>query len=127
AESSSRPSPVPSRPPPIPWFQDVSHLLNHSSPTEPASDHPPLWCEKMDDRAPLLACIDLDTDGWEDLCVGTNCFRNDRKGGFVPFSHAPPRVEGVELPAAIREKYRGFWRAAAMGDFDRDGRPDFVG
>src|SRR6266513_4236356 len=127
AKSPSQPIRPPPKTRPSAWFQDVSHLLNHSLPVEPISEYPPLWSEaEPDARGPLLAWADLDGDGWEDLCIGTNCFRNDRKGGFVPFNHSPTQAQRNELPAAIRQQYRGFWRAAAIGDFDGDGRQDFV-
>jgi hypothetical protein len=32
----------------------------------------------------------------------------------------------MELPKEIRERYRGLWRAVAVGDFDGDGRQDYV-
>lgn len=76
----------------------------------------------------MLAWVDLDGDGWEDLCVGTNHFRNNQKGGFTAFTRGQTvRAPIVELPKEIRERYRGFWRAAAIGDFDGDGRQDYVG
>ena len=110
------------------YFSDVSHLLNHSLPTEPSPAFPPLWSPMSQQEAPLLAWVDFDGDGWEDLCVGTNCFRNDGKGGFRPTERGQAvRAAMKGLPAEIRQKYRGFWRAAAAGDFNGDGREDFVG
>ncbi len=113
---------------PAPWFQDVSHLINHSSVTEDA-ELSPLWSPLVEQQGPSLAWIDLDEDGWEDLCVGTNCFHNDAKGGFGKLSREQmvARPPLLELPADIRARYRGFWRAVATADFDYDGRLDFIG
>jgi hypothetical protein len=126
-ESSATPAIRESKPTPKPWFQDVSHLLNHSLPVEPMPEFPPLWSPLMQEPGPTLAWIDLDKDGWEDLCVGTNCFRNNRKGGFTATDHSPPRVLIQELDPDILQDYSGFWRTAATGDFNGDGRQDFVG
>ena len=113
---------------PKPMFQDVSHLLNHSLPVEAAPEFSPLWSPIIQQQVPTLAWVDMDGDGWEDLCVGTNWFRNDQKGGFAPTKRQQgAQAEAVELPKEIRERYQGFWRAAAVGDFDGDGRQDYVG
>jgi VCBS repeat protein/ASPIC/UnbV protein len=131
AEYGVPPSGSPARRPPkggTPNFEDVSHLLNHSLAAEPASEFPPLWSPMSQQSEPMLVWVDLDRDGWEDLCIGTNCFRNDGKGGFARSNRGQAVPAPVtELPTVIRDKYRGFWRAAATGDFDGDGRQDFVG
>ena len=119
------------------WFEDVSHLLNHELPAAPTSEFSPLWSPFVQ-PPPALTWADINRDGWEDLCVGTNCFRNDSKGGFSSNAglqtgklevRQPAGLEtGVtELPREIRERYRGLWRTAAVGDFNGDGRQDFVG
>jgi len=113
---------------PTPTFQDVSHLLKHSLPIEPTPEYSPLWSPMIRQPAPTLAWVDVDGDGWEDLCVGTNCFRNDKKGGFIAVAREESvRGPTMELPKEIRERYRGLWRAVAVGDFDGDGRQDYVG
>jgi hypothetical protein len=121
----------PSQRPPkggTPYFVDVSHLLNHSLPVEPTPEFPPLWSPLSQQPSPTLLWRDLDADGWEDLCVGTNCFRNDGKGRFTRMNGGQAvRAAITELPAEIREHYRGFWRAATVGDFDGNGQQDYVG
>ena len=128
AESTAA-SPEPkSRTKTTPLFQDVSQLLNHSLLVAPTPEFSPLWSPIVQQPAPTLAWTDLDGDGWEDLCVGTNCFRNNAKGGFTALTRGQTvRAPMIELPKDIRERYRGFWRTAAVGDFDGDGRQDYIG
>ena len=110
-----------------PHFADVSHLLNHSLALEPTPEFSPLWSALSPQPRPTLAWIDLDGDGWEDLCVGTNCFRNNSKGGFVIANLSPQRITGRELAPEILQNHPGFWRSAAIGDFNSDGKQDYVG
>lgn len=109
-----------------PYFEDVSRLLNHSLPVEAAPEYPPLWSPLSPRPTPTLVWADVDGDGWEDLCIGTNCFRNNGKGGFDRIDHVPVRAEPKELAPVLRQRYRGFWRTVATGDFDGDGRIDYV-
>jgi hypothetical protein len=65
--------------------------------------------------------VDVDRDGWPDLVVATEwgpvrCFHNDGGRGF---SELTDRL-GFALAGT------GLWTALAMGDFNGDGRPDFV-
>ena len=111
-----------------PLFEDVSQVLNHSLPVKPTPEFSPLWSPIVQQPKPTLAWVDLDGDGWEDLYVETNWFRNDGKGGFTAIASGQTvRAASIELPKEIRERCRGFWRAVAVGDFDGDGRQDFVG
>lgn len=127
AEASAKPAPPEVKDPPTLLFQDVSRLLNHSPPIEPTPELPPLWSPLSRPSGWTAVWMDLDRDGWEDLCIGTNCFRNDGKGGFTPLKDGQALHIPIEdIPPAIRENYQGFWRAAAAGDFDGDGRMDIA-
>jgi hypothetical protein len=64
---------------------------------------------------------DVDDDGWVDLLVTTDwgqvrCFRNERGGGFTDVG------EALGFAAAGT----GWWSALAGGDFNADGKMDYV-
>ncbi len=84
-----------------PLFEDVSARLAHVHHDEGFNDfeRQPLLPHRLSQLGPGVSWFDLDGDGWEDLLVGAGrggrmgAFRNDRKGGFVPWREAP--FEGV--------------------------------
>ncbi|MSU62039.1 MAG: hypothetical protein EXS31_06535 [Pedosphaera sp.] len=100
ATASAPPSPPPSI---TPFFQDVSHLLNHQHTDEPFDDfqRQPLLPRKLSQLGPGVTWFDFNGDGWDDLFIGAGrggrlgVFRNDGKGGFIR-QHASP----LEVPAA---------------------------
>jgi hypothetical protein len=72
------------------FFKDVSRLLSHAHQDEPFDDfqRQPLLPHKLSQLGPGIAWFDLDSDGWEDLVIGSGrggrlgAFRNDGRGGF---------------------------------------------
>lgn len=73
------------------WFEDVSHLLNHTHAEEFFEDfeRQPLLPMRLSQLGPGVAWHDFDGDGWEDLILPSGrsgrlaMFRNDQKGGFT--------------------------------------------
>jgi hypothetical protein len=84
-------------------FEDVTAQVGL-----PARGASPLMLE-----SPAAAFADLDGDGWEDLLLGSNVFRNltGRK-----FEIVPPGQSSLALPKANS--------AIVLADYDRDGRID---
>jgi hypothetical protein len=88
-------------PSPPALFEDVSHLIAHEHHEEPFNDYQrqPLLPRKLSQLGPGVAWFDLDSDGWEDLVIGSGkggalaVFKNDGKGGFQ-------RVAGYTQPVA---------------------------
>jgi hypothetical protein len=66
--------------------------------------------ERQQPSGMIAAFADLDGDGWEDLLLGGVLYRNDQGRRFVPVS----TNLGLPLDAT----------AAAVADYDRDGRVD---
>src|SRR5262245_27328914 len=74
-----------------PFFEDVSHLLNHQHADDPFDDfeRQPLLPRKLSQLGPGVTWFDFNGDGWDDLFIGTGrggrlgVFRNDGHGGFV--------------------------------------------
>lgn len=79
------------------WFDDASQLLNHSVPEASFDDfaRQPLLPRKLSQLGPVVAWLDLDGDGWEDLVVSGvkggrwGAFHNDQHGGFQQMTNAP--------------------------------------
>lgn len=77
-----------------PLFADVSDLINHRHVEEPFNDfgRQPLLPNRLSQGGPGIAWNDVDGDGFEDVFIGTGrggtvgAFKNDGKGGFVPFA-----------------------------------------
>ena len=80
-----------------PFFENLSHRLNHKHVDEPYDDFAkqPLLPRKLSELGPGVSWFDMNGDGWDDLFVGTGrggnlgVFRNDRQGGFVRQRAAP--------------------------------------
>lgn len=81
----------------IPYFNDLSHLLNHTHVEDSFDDfvRQPLLPRRLSRLGPGVAWFDIDGDGWDDLIVGAGkggrmaIFRNDIKGEFTPWTNAP--------------------------------------
>lgn len=95
-------SPAPTATPSSPFFEDVSHLINHTHHDDDFDDfqRQPLLPKKLSQLGPGVAWADLDGDGWDDLVIGTGkggelaAYRNNSNGGFSPLvSLAFGRVE----------------------------------
>jgi hypothetical protein len=88
------------------------------------------YVDVTNELAPGLAAVglvtaalwsDVDGDGWPDLLVAcewgpVTCWRNVEGRRF----------ENVSEPLGFAEAGSGWWRALGMGDFNGDGRPDYV-
>lgn len=93
-------APAPSEPPravPLPWFKDVSELLNHVHEEFPFNDserQPLLW-KSFARLGPGVAWADLDGDGHDEVIVGGSqggtlgVFQGDGRGGFQRREAAP--------------------------------------
>ncbi len=105
-EPGSAPSPAspPPAPASAPFFADVSALLPHTHAEAPFDDfeRQPLLPRRLSQLGPGLGWFDVDSDGWEDLLVGSGrggrlaAFRNDGRGSFArlqgpPLDEAAPR------------------------------------
>ena len=98
-EPVSSPSPAPGERARVrgPLFRDVTEKLAHSHHQEDCDDfeRQPLLPRKLSQLGPGVAWCDVDSDGWEDLLIGSGrggnlaFFRNDQKGGFVPVTEVP--------------------------------------
>jgi enediyne biosynthesis protein E4 len=77
-----------------PLFEDYSARLEHSHHDEPFDDfaRQPLLPRKLSQAGPGVSWFDFDGDGWDDLVISSGkggrmaVFRNDGKGGFVPYT-----------------------------------------
>ncbi|MCI0536851.1 MAG: VCBS repeat-containing protein [Verrucomicrobiales bacterium] len=77
-----------------PLFEDVSHLLAHRHSDLPFNDfeRQPLLSHELSQLGPGVAWFDLDSDGWDDLIVGSGrgghlaAFRNSGQGRFSRIS-----------------------------------------
>lgn len=75
-------------------FEDKSDLLSHTHLEDPFDDfaRQPLLPKKLSQLGPGVAWYDLDGDGHDDLIIGNGkggqlaIFRNNGKGGFVPWA-----------------------------------------
>ncbi|MBL9138464.1 MAG: VCBS repeat-containing protein [Verrucomicrobiales bacterium] len=103
---SPTPHPTPSAPEPAPsWFEDVTDRLAHRAVENDFDDfaRQPLLPRKLGQAGPSIAWHDLDQDGWPDLVIGTGrggpigLRRNDRRGGFVPWTNALTRTIARDL------------------------------
>ena len=82
---------------PQPFFEDVSHLIQHTHHEESYDDfeRQPLLPKKLSQLGPGVAWSDLDGDGWEDLVIGSGrggrlaVYRNNGKGGFERWNETP--------------------------------------
>ena len=76
----------------------------------------------LDGRAPHVQFQDLDNDGLLDLMVSnfkSFIYRNKGNVSGIPQFEKPTSF--------IIEKGLGYWASAPLGDYDRDGRLDFIG
>jgi hypothetical protein len=106
-----------------PYFADVSHLLNHTHAAQLVNDR----------TGPDARWTDLNSDGWEDLIIGTETFINQNGKRFT-------RSNAHKAQAAMNDTFAladvlakagitnitGWWNSIAWGDFDNDGRMDLV-
>jgi hypothetical protein len=73
-----------------PWFEDVSHLIQHTHRDEGFDDfaRQALLPRKLSQLGPGVSWYDVDEDGWEDLIIGSGkggqlaVYRNDGHGTF---------------------------------------------
>ncbi len=72
-EASAATNPKPQTPDPKPYFTDVSQLLSHTHHEEPFNDfeRQPLLPRKLSQNGPGVAWFDVNSDGWEDLIIGS--------------------------------------------------------
>ncbi|MBK9137482.1 MAG: VCBS repeat-containing protein [Verrucomicrobia bacterium] len=90
ADAPTAPRP-PETPPVEPWFQDVSHLIQHQHHEDAFDDfaRQPLLTRRLSQLGPGVAWLDADSDGWDDLVIGSGkggalaVFRGDGQGGLV--------------------------------------------
>jgi enediyne biosynthesis protein E4 len=92
-QSSAGPSSDAITPPaaPLPWFEEVSQLLDHRHEILPFDDfeQQPLLPRRLSTLGPGVAWFDLNGNGWDDLVVGAGrgsqpgIFINKGAGGFV--------------------------------------------
>lgn len=76
-----------------PYFEDVSHLLNHRHAERPYDDfqRQPLLPYRLSQLGPAVAWHDLDSDDDDDLVIGSGAggrlglFRNNGDGTFTPW------------------------------------------
>ncbi len=96
--SVARPAaPHTNSPPQEPFFEDVSAALNHLHVEDAFDDfaRQPLLPRRMSQMGPGVSWFDLDGDGYEDVLIASGrggrlaAFRNDGKGGFVPWAGPP--------------------------------------
>ncbi len=77
---------------------------------------------EMGHRGPHVQLQDIDNDGWVDIMV-SNCddfiYRNKGVVDSIPRFEKPV---GSGFTGGI-----GYWAAGPLGDYDRDGRLDFIG
>lgn len=81
----------------LPFFQDVSHLIQHSHHEEPFDDfvRQPLLPRRLSQTGPGVGWHDYDGDGLEDLIIGSGrggipgVYRNRGAEGFERFDEAP--------------------------------------
>lgn len=93
AKPAAPAAPVPART----MFTETSDLLRHVHRDKPFDDYQrqPLLPHKLSQLGSGVCWFDLDGDGWEDLVIGSGqggrlaVFRNDGKGGFVPWREPP--------------------------------------
>ncbi len=80
-----------------PIFSDVSEILNHTHVERPFPDfdQQPLLGKKLSQLGPGMTWADINTDGWDDLLIGSGVggqigiHINDQHGGFKPMKDAP--------------------------------------
>jgi hypothetical protein len=99
AESAATQTPQPKiqNPPGTPLFTDATAVLGHKHVEEPFDDfaRQPLLPYRLSQLGPGVAWVDLNSDGWEDLVIGSGkggtlaAFVNNRKGGFERSSEPP--------------------------------------
>ncbi|HXJ57909.1 MAG TPA: VCBS repeat-containing protein [Verrucomicrobiae bacterium] len=102
----------------LPFFTDLSTLLNHRHQDEPFDDFAtqPSLPIKLSQLGPGIAWTDLNDDGWEDLVIGSGkggrlaVFQNDGRGGFKSMAGGP-----FDQPAACDQTTILPWRNA-VGD-----------
>ncbi len=83
--------------PPLPFFEDVSALLNHTHFDEPFDDYArqPLLPKKLSQLGPGVSWSDVDGDGLDDIVIASgkggmlSAFRNDGHGGFQALNQPP--------------------------------------
>ena len=81
----------------LPFFQDVSTLLNHTHVDEPFDDYvrQPLLSRKLSQLGPGVSWCDVDGDGRDDAVIASGqggalaAYRNDGRGGFQPLNQPP--------------------------------------
>lgn len=81
----------------VPFFEEVSSLLNHVHHEESFDDfqRQPLLPNRLSQLGPGVSWHDLDGDGLEDLIIGSGrggqlaAYRNDGHGGFTLMSGSP--------------------------------------
>lgn len=80
-----------------PFFTDVSDWISHVHHEEPFNDfaRQPLLPKRLSQLGPGVTWFDVDTDGWDDLVVGSGkggrmgVFRNEAGTGFSPWQKRP--------------------------------------
>ncbi len=87
-----------------PFFEDVSHLIDHVHHEDEYDDfrQQPLLPNKLSQLGPGVTWFDLDQDGDDDLLIGTGkggntaYFQNDGKGGFNRIENPPLHGESPD-------------------------------
>ncbi|HSA03085.1 MAG TPA: VCBS repeat-containing protein, partial [Candidatus Paceibacterota bacterium] len=119
--SNAQTSQIP-RPVPPPFFQNVSHLIDHRHAEEPFDDYQrqPLLPFKLSQLGPGVCWFDANGDGWEDLIIPSGrggqlavCLQ-DGQGAFVRVQESPNNA------IANRDQ------TTALGWMDAKGKPSLL-
>jgi hypothetical protein len=133
-EQQATPAAPEAREPARPLFTDVSELIHHRHVEEDYDDYrrQPLLPHKLSQLGPGVAWFDLDGDGWEDLIVAGGpggklaAFKNDGRGGFVPWQGPPfdaPVLQAQTAMAGWRDAKHGPWLLVGSANYE-DGEPN---